>query len=98
MIYPIVNTVAISLYKPIGTGAQTAQTTFAGIDNYIKLVSTRPWDIRFWGALQHNMVFFLVQLLVQNPIGLALAVLLTRKGLRWSAGYRSVLYVPAMLS
>src|SRR6266446_204147 len=69
MIYPIVNTVSVSLYKPIGTGVQT---TFAGIDNYIKLVSVRPWDVRFWGALQHNMVFFLIQFLVQNPIGMML--------------------------
>ena len=95
MIYPIVSTVVTSFYKPVGPGAQT---TFAGIDNYIKLVSTRPWDIRFWGALQHNMVFFLVQFVVQNPIGLLLAVLLTRKGLRASGAYRSLLYVPAMLS
>jgi len=95
MIYPIVSTVATSFYKPVGVGAQT---TFAGIDNYIKLVSSRPWDVRFWGALQHNMVFFLVQFLVQNPIGLLLAVLLTRKGLRASSAYRSLLYVPAMLS
>ncbi len=95
MIYPIVNTVSVSLYKPVGTGLQT---TFAGIDNYIKLVSVRPWDVRFWGALQHNMVFFLVQFLVQNPIGLLLAVLLTRRGLRLSGAYRTILYVPAMLS
>ena len=95
MIYPIVNTVSVSLYKPVGTGLQT---TFAGIDNYIKLVSVRPWDVRFWGALQHNMVFFLVQFLVQNPIGLLLAVLLTRRGLRFSGVYRTILYMPAMLS
>jgi raffinose/stachyose/melibiose transport system permease protein len=95
MIYPIVATVALSLYKPVGTGVET---TFAGLDNYIKLVSVRPWDVRFWGAVQHNLVFFLIQFLVQNPIGLLLAVLLSRKGLKLSGAYRTILYVPAMLS
>jgi raffinose/stachyose/melibiose transport system permease protein len=95
MVYPIVSTVVLSLYKPVGSGVET---TFAGIDNYIALVSTRPWSIRFWGAFQHNLVFFLIQLVVQNPIGLVLAVLLSRRGLRLSGTYRTVLYVPAMLS
>jgi raffinose/stachyose/melibiose transport system permease protein len=95
MIYPIASTLSLSLYAPDGTGAQT---TFAGIDNYVKLVGVNPWSIRFWSALQHNVVFFLVQFLVQNPIGLLFAVLLSRRGLRFAGAYRTVLYAPAMLS
>lgn len=95
MIYPIVSTVVLSLNKPAGTGGQT---TFAGLDNYIALVATRPWSTRFWGAVEHNFVFFFIVLLVQNPSGLLLAALLSRHGLRLGPSYRTVLYLPAMLS
>jgi raffinose/stachyose/melibiose transport system permease protein len=95
MIYPIVSTVLLSLYKPTGNGAETM---FAGLENYIALVSQRPWAPRFWGAAEHNLIFFLIHLVVQNPIGLLLAVLLSQRGLRLAPAYRTVLYLPAMLS
>jgi raffinose/stachyose/melibiose transport system permease protein len=95
MVYPIANTLSVSLYKSSAAGPQG---TFVGIENYQTLLGARPWDVRFWGALEHNATFFLIQFLVQNPIGLLLAVLLTRRGLHLGAAYRTVLYVPAMLS
>jgi raffinose/stachyose/melibiose transport system permease protein len=97
MVYPIASTLSTSLYASSGPGV-VGKATFVGIDNYIKLVSASPWNVRFWSALEHNVVFFLIQFLVQNPLGLFLAVVLSRRGLRFGGAYRTILYVPAMLS
>jgi len=97
MVYPIATTLAGSLYRATESGSG-AQAAFAGIDNYIALVGARPWAVRFWAALEHNVAFFLIQFLIQNPLGLLLAVLLSRPGIRAGGAYRTILYVPAMLS
>jgi raffinose/stachyose/melibiose transport system permease protein len=95
MVYPIANTLTVSLYRSSGSGAPT---TFVGLDNYVALIAAGPWNERFWDAFEHNIAFFLIQFLVQNPLGLLLAVLLSRAGLRLAAVYRTILYVPSMLS
>src|SRR5262249_52438633 len=95
MVYPIFNSLSVSFYTMGGPGVQP---TFAGIDNYIKLVTTGPWAVRFWSAVAHNLLFFLIQFLIQNPIGLLLAVLISRQAPRFGATCRTILYVPAMLS
>jgi carbohydrate ABC transporter membrane protein len=51
----------------------------------------------FWGAFKNNIIFFLVHMLVQNPIGLLLASLLASGG--WGRKfYRTILFMPTVLS
>jgi raffinose/stachyose/melibiose transport system permease protein len=93
MVYPLLNSLRLSFYQ---TGPQN-QLTFVGLDNYINLFTNVNFAPRFWGALGNNIVFFLVHMLVQNPIALLLAALLATGG-RGRGFYRSVLFMPTILS
>ncbi len=66
---------------------------FVGFDNYQRALS----DPVFRGAVQHNVVFILLSLLVQLPVGLALALLLNRK-MRGRGLLRTILFAPYVLS
>ncbi len=71
---------------------------FSGLANYRRLLSDPLWSERFWGALRNNVLFFVIHMLVQNPIGLLLAGLLSRRTLRGAGVYRTLLFMPTMLS
>lgn len=68
-----------------------------GIQNYITLFTDTNYAPRFWGALKNNLVFFAVHMVVQNSIALLLAALLA-SGIRGSSIYRSILFMPTVLS
>ena len=93
MIYPLIDSLRLSFFA---TGPDNKEY-FVGLQNYIKLFTDSDYAPRFWGALKNNIVFFLVHMLVQNPIGLLLAALLATGG--WGRKfYRTVLFMPTVLS
>jgi raffinose/stachyose/melibiose transport system permease protein len=94
MIYPLVDSMRLSFFT---IGEQDAEI-FVGLQNYVTLLTNELWSVRFWGALRNNFVFFFIHLFVQNPIGLALAALLSARTLRGSATYRTLIFLPTMLS
>lgn len=94
MIWPLIDSLRLSLYA--GSGAQAGQ--FVGLQNYRTLLTDEQWAPRFWGAFRNNLVFFAIHMLVQNPLGLLLAVLLNARVLRGRAVYRTLLFAPTMLS
>jgi raffinose/stachyose/melibiose transport system permease protein len=91
MIYPLGDSLRLSFVSG-DTGS------FVGLENYRNLLINEQWSIRFWGALKNNFIFFFIHMAVQNPIGLMLAALLSRHGLRWAKTYRTLLFMPTMLS
>lgn len=91
MIYPLADSLRLSLYAPDEGG-------FNGLGNYVTLLTNPLWSDRFWGALKNNLIFFAIHMLVQNTIGLALAALLSRRSLRLSGTYRTLIFMPTMLS
>lgn len=91
MVYPLLNSLRLSLFSTDGS-------TFVGMQNYVTLFTDDLWSVRFWGALKNNIVFFIIHMVVQNSIGLLLAALLARRTLRWSSTYRTMLFMPTMLS
>lgn len=93
MIVPLFETLRLSLMRAEGGGA-----VFAGLDNFRTLFLDARWSDHFWGALWNNTYFFLVHMLVQNPIGIGLAALLSLPRLRGRAFYRTAIFVPTMLS
>lgn len=95
MVYPLADSLRLSFYSQDAQGAET----FAGLQNYARLLSDSLWAPRFWGALKNNLVFFAVHMLVQNPLALLLAALLSRatRG-RSLAVYRSLIFTPTLLS
>ena len=93
-IYPLLATMGLSAYTTDQTGAYH----FAGLDNFTALFTDTTWSKPFWNALRNNVVFFLVHMAVQNPIGIALAGLLSLPGLKLKGLYRTIIFLPTMLS
>ena len=93
-IYPLIATIFNSLYlrQPDNSYA------FVGLGNFDTLLSDTTWSVPFWNALRNNCYFFLIHMGVQNPIGLALAALLSLPRLRLRATYRTLIFMPTMLS
>ena len=56
------------------------------------------WAPQFWNAFIHNIYFFLIHFFVQNPIGLLLASLLTAATLRFRGAFRTIYFLPTLLS
>jgi raffinose/stachyose/melibiose transport system permease protein len=93
MIYPLLDSLRLSFFTQ---NAQNAET-FAGLQNYVRLLTDPLWSPRFWGAFRNNLVFFAVHLLVQNPLGLLLATLLSSDSRNRSI-YRTLIFTPTLLS
>lgn len=94
MIYPLIDSLRLGFFAPNAQGTEV----FAGLKNYLTLLTNPLWSERFWGALRNNFVFFIVHMLVQNPIGLLLAGLLSNRVVRGRNVYRTLLFLPTMLS
>ncbi|MCP5016283.1 MAG: sugar ABC transporter permease [Ketobacter sp.] len=94
MIFPLIDSLRLSLFSP---GAQ-GEALFVGLQNYVTLMTDELWADRFWGAVKNNFTFFVIVMFVQNPLGLFLAALLHTRTLRWRATYRTMLFMPTMLS
>ncbi len=93
MVYPLLDSLRLSFF----TLNEQNQEIFVGIQNYITLFTDSNYAPRFWGALKNNLVFFAIHMVVQNSIALLLAALLS-SGIRGSNVYRSVLFMPTVLS
>ena len=93
MVLPLLGTLQLSLFKVID-GA----TRFVGFDNFRTLFTDPRWSASFWNALRNNCWFFVIHMLVQNPVGVALAALLSNPKLRFAAFYRTAIFVPTVLS
>ena len=93
MILPLFDTLRLALLRQVD-GAPV----FVGLDNFRILLADPRWSGHFWAALRHNAVFFAFHMLLQNPIGVALAALLSVPRLRGRAAYRTVFVLPTMLS
>ena len=93
MIIPLFATLNLALFR-----AAEGVQHFVGLDNFRTLFGDPRWSASFWNALGNNFWFFLIHMLVQNPIGVLLAALLSSPRLRFAAFYRSAIFVPTILS
>ncbi|MDP3962237.1 MAG: sugar ABC transporter permease [Pseudorhodobacter sp.] len=93
MIVPLFATLDLALYTRVERVVR-----FAGLDNFRTLFLDPRWSASFWNALANNGWFFVVHLLVQNPIGVGLAALLASPRLRLAAFYRTAIFIPTILS
>jgi raffinose/stachyose/melibiose transport system permease protein len=94
MAWPLFNSLRLSFYT--GTGFQL--NNFIGFDNYRRLFGGGEDSVRFLGAFGNTFIFFAIHMLVQNTLGLAFALLLSRKTLRGTAVFRTIIFVPATLA
>ena len=93
MIFPLFNTLRLALYSKIDL-----ERVFVGLQNFTTLLGDPLWSDQFWNALGNNFWFFIIHMLVQNPIGIALAAILSHPRLRFAAFYRSAIFIPTILS
>ncbi|MCR4266184.1 carbohydrate ABC transporter permease [Nitratireductor sp. ZSWI3] len=93
MILPLFNTLKLSLYTDVANSQ-----VFIGLDNFRLLFGDPRWAGQFWNALGNNVWFFVIHMLVQNPIGILLAALLSNPRLRMRAFYRTAIFIPTILS
>lgn len=90
VLFPLVQAGYYGLYRWKGLGPLQ---NFVGLDNYRRVVN----DEVFRGALQHNLIILGLSLVVQLPLALGLA-LLVRRGMRGRAFFRTVFFLPYVLS
>lgn len=92
-IYPILESLRLSFFQSTTDGSY-----FVGLANYAKLFGDAHWSEQFWNALGNNFVLFIMHMLIQNPIALALAALVSIPTIKGAAVYRTVFFLPTLLS
>lgn len=93
MIVPLFSTLNLSLFT-----LRDGVRAFNGLGNFATLFGDPRWSASFWNALTNNLWFFFIHMIVQNPIGILLAAVLSAPGLRFSAAYRTAIFIPTILS
>jgi len=94
MILPLAETLRLSFFNRAPGGPEI----FVGLQNFAQLFFDERWSGQFWNALWNNLYFFLIHMAVQNPIGVALAAILSMAHLPGRTFYRTAIFVPTMLS
>ena len=90
-IVPFFQSIHISLTDWNGVNPQK---TFIGIQNYAQLIK----DSLMWKSLGHNFIWVIVGTISPVAIGLLLAILLSGKNLKGRTFFRTVYFMPVMLS
>lgn len=90
LIYPVIQSINYSFLEWGGPGRPA---TPVGFDNYTAVFS----DPNFFRALANNGVVVVVSLLVQLPVGLILAVIISSK-IRAKRLWRAVFFLPTLMS
>ncbi len=93
VVYPILSAFTYSLYDWKGI----ARGEFVGLGNFIKLFTVEPFNKMFWNAFGHNVIYFIVEMIVQNGIAFALAYIIYRK-IRGSEFLKIAYFMPRLLS
>jgi len=93
MVYPLFTSLLYGLYEWEGL----QRGAFAGLANFRTILWERPFNVRFFNAIQHNIYFFALTFAIQSTAGLGLAVLFSQGG-RLMTLYRTVSFIPYTLS
>ena len=93
MIFPLFATLRLSLFTEIDQ-----VRIFVGLDNFRTLFGDPRWSASFWNSMSNNFQFFVIHMLVQNPIGVLLAAILSSPKLRFNQFYRTAIFIPTILS
>jgi raffinose/stachyose/melibiose transport system permease protein len=90
--FPVIWNVSLSFFS---WSAFSTKTIFVGLDNYAQLGA----DPIFWGALFNNVAYAVVSVIFQVGGGLVLAAILEEVVIaRWRAFFRTVYFIPAVMS
>jgi len=93
MIYPIFAAFTYSLYDWQGI----TRLNFIGLRNFKNLFTLEPFNTMFWNAFEHNVIYFVVQMLVQNVMAFILAYFVYKKA-TGSEFLKVAYFLPRLLS
>lgn len=93
MIVPLAQTLWTALETRTPDGP-----AFVGLANFRVLFGDPRWAEAFWNSLSNNVVFFAIHMMVQNPVGITLAALMSIPRLGGVPIYRTVIFLPTILS
>ncbi len=91
MIYPIIDTFLISRLK--WNGFYTAEKINVGWENWVALIN----DQLFWNAFLHNVILMVCSILIQIPLGMALATFLDAGGRKFNL-FKILWFLPYLMS
>lgn len=89
--YPIIQTFNISMYSWNGI---SPDKDFIGLNNWIKLMS----DSIFWKAFKNNIIVMILSIIIQIPIGVALATFMEFANKKFSGVLKVIWFVPMLMS
>jgi raffinose/stachyose/melibiose transport system permease protein len=90
IVYPIFDTFNISLYQWNGI---SADRTFIGLENWKTLMT----DSRFWFSFSNNIKIMVLSIVLQIPIGFALATFLDAGGKKFNV-FKIIWFLPLLMS
>ena len=90
VVYPVYSAARMSFYRWKGFGPMV---DFVGLRNYVLVLT----DEVFTDAVMHNFMIVFASILVQLPLGLAIALLLNRR-IRARGLLRTIIFVPYVLA
>ena len=90
MVYPIIDTFLISRLK--WNGFYTAEKINVGWENWTALINDRL----FWNAFLHNVILMVCSILIQIPLGMALATFLDAGGRKFNL-FKILWFLPYLM-
>ena len=90
VIIPVFEAAVFSVYKWNGLGPKV----FLGLNNYVQFVQ----DVIVHKALLHNLIIAVVSLLIELPLAMGLALVVSDTRFRGAVFFRTFFFLPYMLS
>jgi len=87
----------MSLYNSLFSWNQLIPVQFIGLENFKRLFTGYPYNIRFFNALRNNLIWFLTTMVVQNSLGLLFGYLLSRNIPGYQA-FKRIFFIPVLFS
>lgn len=87
----------MSLYNSLFSWNQLIPVQFIGLENFKRLFTGYPYNIRFFNALRNNLIWFLTTMIVQNSLGLLFGYLLSRNIPGYQA-FKRIFFIPVLFS
>jgi raffinose/stachyose/melibiose transport system permease protein len=87
----------LSMFNSLYHWDGLVRTRFVGVQNFINIFFNFPYNERFFNAIKHNIIWFVLTMVFQNCTGLVFGYLLSKK--IWGHTlYRRIFFIPAIFS
>ena len=90
MAYPLLDSLRLSLY----TGSNNLNREFIGLGNFKKLFTDDFLAVRYRGAFLHTIIFFIINMVFQNGLGILFAVIITTRTMKLRHFYQPIIFIP----